>query len=192
MDDSSGKIINYYELLGVDPKAGEEEIKHAYREKLKEWHPDKNPERREEAEEITKTLNVAYDILSDQEGRKNYNRILRYSKDKNFYEYLNDESFFKKIKRASGELKRILEDVRELYYLFKDAAKGGYKVHPVNLGIVAGGLIYFIIPSDFIPDILPIVGLIDDVAILTTIINSLQEELAKYRNWKISNKQKEK
>lgn len=191
MDDKSGNFINYYELLGVEPKAEQEEIKRAYREKLKEWHPDKNPKRKEEAEEITKTLNVAYDILSDSEGRKNYDRILRYSKDKNFYDYLNDESFFKKIKRSSGELKRILEDVRELYYLFKDSAKGRYKVHPVNLGIIAGGLIYFIIPSDLIPDVLPLVGLVDDVAILTTIINSLQGELMKYRNWKHDNEDKD-
>ena len=186
MDNSSGKIKNYYELLGVDPKAGQEEIKRAYREKLKEWHPDKNPGRKEEAEEITKTLNVAYDILSDQEGRKNYNRILRFSKGKDFFEYVNDESFFEKIKKASGELKRILQDVRDLYSLFKDAARGRYKIHPVNLGIIGGGLLYFIIPADLIPDLLPLVGFIDDIAILTTIINSLQMELTNYRNRKRS------
>jgi uncharacterized membrane protein YkvA (DUF1232 family) len=189
MGDKAGNFINYYDLLGVDPKAEQEEIKLAYREKLKEWHPDRNPGRKEDAEEMTKTLNIARDILSDPEGRRNYDRILRYSKDKDFYEYLNDESFFKKIKRASGELKRILQDVRDLYYLFKDAAKGRYKVHPVNLGIIAGGLLYFIIPSDFIPDVIPFVGLIDDVAILTTIINSLQGELMKYKNWKRDNEE---
>lgn len=180
--------MNYYELLGVDSKAGQEEIKQAYRSKLKEWHPDKNPDRKEEAEEITKTLNVAYDILSDPESRKNYDRIIRFSKGKNFYEYVNDESFFKKISRASGELKQILQDVRELYYLFKDAAKGRYKLHPVNLGIIGGGLLYFIIPMDLIPDVIPFIGFIDDIAVLTTIINSLQVELIKYRDWKRTNR----
>jgi len=179
--------MNYYELLGVDSKAGQEEIKQAYHSKIKEWHPDKNPYRKEEAEEITKTLNVAYDILSDPESRKNYDRIIRFSKGKNFYEYVNDESFFKKISRASGELKQILQDVRELYYLFKDAAKGRYKLHPVNLGIIGGGLLYFIIPMDLIPDVIPFIGFIDDVAVLTTIINSLQGELIKYRDWKRTN-----
>jgi curved DNA-binding protein CbpA len=187
MDDTSGKDKNYYDLLGVDQKAGQEDIKRAYREKLKEWHPDKNPEAKEEAEEITKTINVAYDILSDPEKRKNYDRMLRFSKGKNLFEYVNDESFFEKIKGASGALKRILEDVRELYFLFKDAARGRYRIQPVNLGIIGGGLLYFIIPSDLIPDVLPLVGLLDDVAILTTIINSLQDELSKYRNWKRDN-----
>jgi curved DNA-binding protein CbpA len=176
--------MNYYELLGVDQKAEPEEIKRAYREKLKEWHPDINPDRKEEAEETTKTLNVAYDILSDPEQRKNYNRILRFSRGKSYDQYVNDSSFSRKTKKASGALKVILEDVKDLYSLFKDGIQGRYKLHPVNLGIIGGGLLYFIIPTDLIPDFIPFIGLIDDIAVLTTIISSLQGELVKYRNWK--------
>jgi curved DNA-binding protein CbpA len=176
--------MNYYELLSVDPKAGPDEIKRAYRERLKEWHPDKNPGRKEEAEEITKTLNIAYGILSDPEQRQNYDRILRFSKGRGFDEYVNDTSFSRKTKKASGALRGILQDVQELYYLFKDSIRGRYKLHPVNLGIIGGGLAYFIIPMDFIPDIFPLIGYIDDTAVLTTIINALREELVKYRNWK--------
>jgi uncharacterized membrane protein YkvA (DUF1232 family) len=86
--------------------------------------------------------------------------------------------------KTSGALKGIFQEVRDLYSLFKDAIRGRYKVHPINLGIIGGGLLYFIIPSDLIPDFIPFVGLIDDIAVLTTIINSLQGELIKYRKWK--------
>lgn len=176
--------MNYYQLLGVEKKAEPEEIKHAYREKLKDWHPDKNPEDREKAEEMTKTLNIAYAVLSDPEKRKNYNRILRFSDGKDYGQYVNDASFSNKINMNAGPLRRIIRDVQDLYYLSKDSIKGNYRLHPVNMGIIAGGLLYFIIPTDLIPDFLPIVGLVDDVAILTTIINSMQGELTKYRNWK--------
>jgi curved DNA-binding protein CbpA len=178
--------MNYYEWLNVDPKAEPDEIKRAYREKLKEWHPDKNPHRKEEAEEITKTLNIAYGILSDPEQRQNYDRILRFSKGRSYDEYVNDRSFSRKMKKASGALKGIWQDVQELYSLFKDAIKGRYKLHPVNLGIIGGGLIYFIIPMDFVPDFIPLIGYIDDMAVLTTIINALRGEFIKYRNWKSS------
>ena len=176
--------MNYYELLGIDQKAGPEEIKRAYRAKLKEWHPDINPDRKEEAEETTKALNIAYDILSDPEQRKNYNRILHYSKGRSYEHYVNDNSFSKKTQKTSWALKGLLQDVKDLYSLFKDGMRGRYKVHPVNLGIIGGGLLYFIIPSDLIPDIIPLMGLIDDAAVLTMIINSLRGELIKYRNWK--------
>ena len=179
--------MNYYELLDIDPKSDPEEIKRAYREKLMEWHPDKNPDRQEEAEEMTKTLNIAYGILSDSEQRKNYNRILKFSKDRSFEKYVNDSAFSEKVKKASGALKGILQDVKDLFSLFKDAIRGRFRLHPVNIGIVGGGLLYFVLPMDFLPDFLPLVGFIDDITVLTMIINSLREELIKYRVWKKDN-----
>ena len=183
--------MNYYELLDVDPKAELEEIKQAYRKKIKEWHPDINPDRKEEAEEMTKTLNIAYGMLSDPEQRKNYNRMLHFLKGRSYSQYVNDRSFSRKIRKASGALTAILQDVKDLYNLFRDAIGGQYKLHPVNLGIIGGGLLYFIIPMDLIPDFIPLAGFIDDIAILTMITNALQGELAKYRNWKKQKQQRQ-
>ncbi|NLD38885.1 MAG: DnaJ domain-containing protein [Desulfatiglans sp.] len=174
--------MNYYELFEIDQKAEPDEIKRAYRQKLMEWHPDKNPHRRDQAEEMTKTLNTAYDVLSDTRQRVHYDRILRYSKGKEFGQYVNDDIFGDKIRRSSGTIKEILNDVKDLYFMTRDSYKGKYRLHPVNMGIIAGGLLYFIIPTDFIPDFIPFLGLLDDVAILTTIIKSMQGELHKYRN----------
>jgi len=176
--------MNYYELLGIDKETEPEELKRAYREKLMEWHPDKNPDRREQAEEITKTLNIAYGVLSDPDQKRHYDRILRFSDGKDYGHYVNDDSFSSKIRHTSGALKHILNDVKDLYNLSKDAIRGNYKLHPVNMGVIAGGLLYFIIPTDLIPDFIPFVGLVDDIALLTTIIKSMQGELQKYRSWK--------
>ena len=184
MNNFSNKSDDYYTLLGVHPKAGQEEIRQAYLNKLKEWHPDKNPERVAEAEEVTKVLNEAYYILRDSKRRKNYDRMLRFTRGKDFASYINDKAFWKKIEKASPALKRVLDGVKELYSLFNDSIKGKYKLHPVTLGIISGGLLYFIIPTDFIPDFIPVTGFVDDLAVLTTIINCLKDELKKYRAWK--------
>ena len=63
MNSASDKFINYYKLLGIDAKADRQTVKQAYLAKVKEWHPDKNPDRAHEAEEKTKALNQAYHIL---------------------------------------------------------------------------------------------------------------------------------
>jgi curved DNA-binding protein CbpA len=181
---SFNKSDNYYELFSVNAKASQEEIRQAYRNKLKKWHPDKNPAQVKEAEEITKVLNNAYHILRDPGRRKNYNRMLRFTKGKDFEKHISDEAFSDKIKKASSVFRQILENVREIYSLFKDAIKGRYKLHPLTLGIISAGLLYFIMPIDFIPDFIPAIGLLDDVAILTSIINSIQGELIDYRKWK--------
>ena len=52
MQKKADKIVNYYQLLGIDPKAGPAEIKKAYYDRLKIWHPDKNADRLVEAEEV--------------------------------------------------------------------------------------------------------------------------------------------
>ena len=181
MKNNSKKVINYYDLLGINPNADSEQIKRAYYDKLKIWHPDKNAERIEEAEETTKILNQAYSVLSDPEQRKQYDRILHYTKGKDFDRILNEKQFWEKVEKAAPVLKRILKDLKDLYSLFVDSAKGKYKSHPVIMGIIGGGLLYFIVPLDLIPDYLPIVGLLDDFAVLSAIINSMQDELADYR-----------
>jgi curved DNA-binding protein CbpA len=181
---TSEKLINYYELLGIDPKADAGEIKQAYLEKVKQWHPDKNPHRTAEAEEKTKVLNQAYQVLGDPEQRKNYDRMLRFTRGKNFDEFINDEAIRDKINKAYPALKKALENVRELYALFKDSVKGDYKLHPANIAMIGGGLLYFILPVDLIPDFIPIVGYLDDLAVLTTIMNSLKGELKEYRQWR--------
>lgn len=188
MNDTSKKFVNYYELLEIDPKAEPEEIKQAYLKQVKRWHPDKNPGHTAEAEERTKVLNQAYHILGDAERRKNYDRMLRFTKGKDFSEFINDDAIRNKINKAYPALKKVLENVRALYALFKDAVKGNYKLHSANIAMIGGGLLYFILPADLIPDFIPIVGYLDDLAVLTTIMNSLKGEINAYLSWKETGK----
>lgn len=184
MNASPETFVDYYELLGVDPKAGPEEIKQAYLNKVKAWHPDKNPDHIAEAEEKTKILNQAYHILGNAERRKNYDRMLSFTRGKDFGEFINDEAIRNKINKAYPALKKVLQNVRELYALFKDSVSGKYRLHPANVAMIGGGLLYFILPADLIPDFIPLVGYLDDLAVLTTIMNSLKGEINAYHNWK--------
>ncbi|KAJ3034187.1 hypothetical protein HK097_004584, partial [Rhizophlyctis rosea] len=62
----------YYELLGVERKATQEELKKAYRKKALELHPDKNRDRVEEATRLFADIQQAYEILSDDQERAWY------------------------------------------------------------------------------------------------------------------------
>ena len=65
---------DYYEVLGVDKNATEDQIKKAYRKKAIQYHPDKNPGDKE-AEEKFKEAAEAYDVLSNAEKRQKYDQF---------------------------------------------------------------------------------------------------------------------
>lgn len=65
---------DYYKILGVDRKATEDAIKHAYRKLALKYHPDRNPGNKQ-AEEKFKEINEAYQVLSDPEKRARYDQL---------------------------------------------------------------------------------------------------------------------
>jgi molecular chaperone DnaJ len=65
---------DYYEVLGVNRSASDDEVKQAYRKLAKQYHPDMNPQDRKGAEEKFKELSEAYEVLMDKNKRQLYDQ----------------------------------------------------------------------------------------------------------------------
>jgi molecular chaperone DnaJ len=66
---------DYYEVLGIDREASEQAIKSAYRKLAMQYHPDRNPDNKKEAEEKFKEITEAYSVLADSEKRAAYDQF---------------------------------------------------------------------------------------------------------------------
>jgi molecular chaperone DnaJ len=65
---------DYYEILGIPKGSNTDDIKRAYREKAKKYHPDMNPDNKKEAEEKFKEVSEAYEVLMDPQKRQLYDQ----------------------------------------------------------------------------------------------------------------------
>jgi curved DNA-binding protein CbpA len=69
---------NLYQLLGLAKEASEDDIQRAHRKLVREYHPDTNP-KDPRAEERFKEIQQAYEVLSDDKKRQEYDKTLRTS-----------------------------------------------------------------------------------------------------------------
>jgi curved DNA-binding protein CbpA len=69
-------VVNYYEVLGVNPESSVQDIKKSFRRKAKEFHPDLN-ESEQTLEDEMRILITAYEVLINPQKREEYDRNLR-------------------------------------------------------------------------------------------------------------------
>src|SRR5579883_1777486 len=85
---------DYYEILGVEKNASEDDVKRSYRKLAIQYHPDRNPGNAE-AEEKFKEATEAYEVLSDTDKRARYDRFGHQGMRNNDYgHYQNTEDIF--------------------------------------------------------------------------------------------------
>jgi uncharacterized membrane protein YkvA (DUF1232 family) len=84
-----------------------------------------------------------------------------------------------------GPLNRFVEDGRLLIELVRDYLSGKYRQLPYwTIAASAFTLIYVFNPLDIVPDVLPVVGVLDDATIVGACLMMIEQDLLHYRKWK--------
>lgn len=88
---------------------------------------------------------------------------------------------------ARGPLRRFIEDGRLLTALVRDWRTGKYRQALYGtIAAVVFALIYVFNPFDIVPDVLPIIGAVDDATVIGACLMLIERDLNKYRSWKES------
>lgn len=139
---SKSLMKDYYEILGIEYLSTHEEIKKAFRELVKKYHPDKNIE---PSDEKIKNIIEAYKVLSDNDRRKGYD--IKYSENfnKNQENYENNNS--EKTTSQEDIEDKFEEEYKENDFRMKDNSKENtkYKIKNLRFYILISSILLFLI-----------------------------------------------
>ena len=103
----------------------------------------------------------------------------------------NEEKIKNKAKK--GKLSEYAEYIPLFFDMLKDTFAGKYKEIPkVSIAAIIGTLLYIFSPIDIIPDFIPVLGLIDDAAVIALCIKFVSIDIEKYKAWKKNSEKLEK
>jgi uncharacterized membrane protein YkvA (DUF1232 family) len=87
--------------------------------------------------------------------------------------------------RSNGPLARFVEDGQLLIAIVKDYWSGTYRKIPYGaIASIIFTLIYVLNPFDLMPDMLPLIGQLDDVAVFSACLLLIEHDLQTYKDWK--------
>ena len=99
----------------------------------------------------------------------------------------NEEAISKKLSNASP-LRKYAELGKIMFAMLKDVKKGTYPNVPwFTIASIVVALLYVLNPFDLVPDFIPGVGYIDDLAVLSIGMGWIETDLHKYLDWRLAN-----
>ena len=105
--------------------------------------------------------------------------------EKDLEKVINKSEEIKKKFSAKGPLARFIEDGQLLIAIVKDYWSGAYRQVPYgSIASIVFTLIYVLNPFDLVPDMLPLIGQLDDVAVMGACLILVEQDLHKYKDWK--------
>lgn len=88
------------------------------------------------------------------------------------------------VDEVKGGINSFAEKVKTFIRMLRAYADGSYQDLPwKSILLITGGLIYFVMPTDLIPDFIPVVGMVDDVSVIMWIFQSVASDIKAFESY---------
>jgi uncharacterized membrane protein YkvA (DUF1232 family) len=89
-------------------------------------------------------------------------------------------------KNVAGQIDKFVDNIKLLIGLITDFKSGDYRDVPWgSLIMIVCAIVYFVSPFDLVPDLIP-AGYLDDAIVVAFVINQIDSDLQKYKEWKLA------
>ena len=122
-----------------------------------------------------------------EEAKAQYERSIQYVGEEEIAAAAQSgEEKVRKLEKAIPKaLRAIWSDVKLLVSMIRDYVSGAYREVPFGtIAAVAAAILYLVSPFDAIPDFIPVIGYIDDAAVIALCLRMAHNDIEEYRAWK--------
>jgi uncharacterized membrane protein YkvA (DUF1232 family) len=91
----------------------------------------------------------------------------------------------KELRRIPDRMQKVTNQARLVLDLAEDFRSGSYReISWISIAIASGALVYAVSPGDVVPDVIPAIGSLDDMVVLTVVMRFLEKDLRRYARFK--------
>lgn len=124
--------------------------------------------------------------ISEERAKKELKKEAKKIKDQDDLKKVlsKEEKLEKKMKKNESVSEHVAK-IKIMFNLIRDYSKGNYRSVPwKTIAAVAGAILYAINPFDMIPDVIPMIGMVDDAAVIAACLKLVNNDLQDYVMWK--------
>jgi uncharacterized membrane protein YkvA (DUF1232 family) len=127
------------------------------------------------------------DVRSSEAYRKAESKAKQYAKDPEKMKQLFEDAAKKSKSARSGLFGETWAYLQAMIRLVRAYSNGSYREIPIgSLVSILVAVIYFVSPIDFIPDVIPIAGLVDDAIVAGFVLKMVRDDLDAFMEWELS------
>ncbi len=126
--------------------------------------------------------------ISDEEAKEELEKKSKKITDEDVEKVLNKEKEIEDKVRGAGPLKEYIDAVKSMFALLRAYWNGEYREIPwYTIAAIVAALLYVFSPIDLIPDVIPVIGLVDDALVVAACLKLVKQDLADFETWRAAN-----